>query len=183
MTQYVNKHGRRGGRGIRPLLLIPKVVGVAMFVGGLASMAAISLLSDPATDAEVHAVGRTLFAVQVYVVEAGLVLAVISGVLLLLQHVHILLRMRWLQLKLALLALSMPYLLWSMTQLTHAMRFNDSAVDSFTPAMALGLFRYFAGGAIAVGLALIVLGRHKPRLWQRPVTLTQQKAIQEADDA
>jgi hypothetical protein len=183
MAEYVNKHGRRGGRGIRPLLLIPKVVGVAMFVGGLASMAAISLLTEAATDAEVRAVGRTLFVVQVYVVEAGLVLAVIAGTLLLIQHVHILLRMRWLQAKLVLLALSMPYLLWMMTELTHAMQYNDANVDSMTPLMALRAFGYFVCGAIAVGIVLIVLGRHKPRLWQRPVTLTQRRAVREAEHA
>lgn len=183
MAEYVNQYGRRGGRGIRPLLLIPKIVGVAMFVGGLASMAAISLLTEAETDAEVHAVGRVLFLVQVYVVEAGLALAAIAGTLLLIQHVHILLRMRWLQAKLALLALSMPYMLWSMIQLTHAMRHNQAGVDSMTPQMALQAFGYFTCGAIVVSITLIVLGRHKPRLWQRPVSLAQQKAARESGDA
>ena len=31
--EYVNVHGRKGGRGVRPWLLIPKVLCLAIFVG------------------------------------------------------------------------------------------------------------------------------------------------------
>lgn len=82
---FANIHGRRQTRGLRPYLLIPKVLCVAGYFGGLLTM----LVSTDAS--RIHRL----------IVLPSLIGAGLLGALLLALHGPILLRMRWLQVKLA----------------------------------------------------------------------------------
>jgi len=86
---YTNKHGRTFTRGLRPYLLIPKVLCVAGYFGGLLAM----LLVDNAQR------------LHVWLVIPAAVGALALGVALLALQGTIMLRMRWLQVKLMLVIL------------------------------------------------------------------------------
>lgn len=43
---FVNRYGRRGGRGVRPWILLPKVLCVSVYLGTLASIIAILAATD-----------------------------------------------------------------------------------------------------------------------------------------
>jgi len=88
---FTNKHGRQFTRGVRPFLLLPKVLCVAAYFGGLIAM----LLVD-----------RPMRLHELLVLPAGGG-AVVFGALLLLAHRSVLIRMRWLQVKLLLVAVGL----------------------------------------------------------------------------
>lgn len=88
---FTNKHGRQFTRGVRPYLLLPKVLCVAAYFGGLIAM----LLVD-----------RPMRLHTILVLPAGAG-AVMFGALLLLMHRSLLIRMRWLQMKLLLVAIGL----------------------------------------------------------------------------
>ena len=165
--EYRNVHGRKWGRGLRPWVLIPKVLFVAGLIGGLLTLVAVLLLpaSSPTPEAwrvRVDLVERTF----TRVVIPCSTLAVLAGVVLLVMHGRVLLRMRWLIVKLTVTVLALPaghlFLRFTLRSLQEAI-----AVKSFEQAHRLiwQLRAAAAGVLIAVGV-IAVLGRLKPRLGQ-----------------
>ena len=165
--RYTNRFGRRGGRGIRPWLLLPKVIAVAIYIGGLAAVLGLWLssgftsldLSDPRRALILDQVGRLM----VFLVVPALLAAMVLGVALLLQHPRVFLRTRWLQVKLITLAILIPsghfYCRSRVILLRQAtdQASSDSTVRQLTLALA---------AVLAASIGVVVVGRLKPRFGQ-----------------
>lgn len=167
-TRYQqNIYGRRFGRGVRPWLLMPKVVFAAVFLGGLVSLLVLGFLRPrPATAAEWKAQAEIVRLAYMRVIVPGLVGAMATGVLLVIIHGGVLLRMRWLQVKLALIAVFVPTFHIFMAGRSLALR---EAVARGDFATALLLREQLFWGTVATlvfALTVILLGRLKPRLGQ-----------------
>ncbi|HEY7087424.1 MAG TPA: hypothetical protein VH518_04995 [Tepidisphaeraceae bacterium] len=167
--EIVNIYGRKGGRGIRPWLLLPKVIAVAIYVGGLTGVLGLWLASD-FTSLELNDPRRALVLDQVsrlmvFLVVPALLVAIIFGIALLLQHPKQLLRMRWLQVKLIGLAILIPsshfYCRARFTLLRQATDHTQS--DEWARQLTLGLLVALLGS-----ICVVILGRLKPRLGQNP---------------
>src|SRR4051812_31323906 len=145
-----NKFGRRPGRGVRPWLLLPKVVAVATFLGGYAATLFVWFTGDvtalepgdPRRLWTIDVVGRLIPCL----VFPALLVPIAFGFLLLLQPPRPLLRMRWLIVKLvALLILTPtpPFFLFSrLTILRHAEArgiSDDLAADQFSFGLTVAL--------------------------------------------
>lgn len=163
-----NRFGRRPGRGIRPLLLLPKVVAVCIYVGALAGASVLwfTFHFSSLEPADPH---RLLFLKQVsllirFVAVPALLAAVCFGVALLLQHPRQFLRMRWLRVKLISILIFIPsahlFLSSRMALLRDAFS-RGVAHDSAARQFGLGLL-----AAVTVSIWIVVLGRLKPRLGQ-----------------
>ncbi len=166
---YINRFGRKPGRGIRPWLLIPKVIAVAVYVGGLAAVLGLWIasdftsleLTDPRRALIIHQVSRLM----VFLVVPALLLAILFGVALLLQHPRPFLRMRWLQVKLISLLILIPSShFYCRTQFTALKRTTDKIVSN----EAAGKFTGGVLAALSGSLWVAVIGRLKPRLGQNP---------------
>ncbi len=171
-----NIHGRKGGRGLRPWLLIPKYLCVSVYFGSLAAIATLERICPPI-------IGDNTVAVALYLMFPAATLAGVLGIGLWLQHPKTFLRTRWFQLKMALVLIGLPafeLLAWwpVWRSWLQSPAFTDGSGDN--------TWRYFiyvqrfdapqqAGlvGALATLVAIIILGRLKPRLGQRPKTLTK----------
>jgi hypothetical protein len=167
-TSYVNRFGRRQGRGIRPWLLLPKVVAVGLYLGGLGAALVVWLTGDLASldkgDPRRVWIINEVAGLMVWLVVPSVHCAMVLGVGLLLQHARQLLRMRWLVVKLASLAVLLPAAHWfcasrlaSLRQAATAHTANDGAAAQFAWGSVL---------ALAGSLWIVVLGRLKPRLGQ-----------------
>jgi uncharacterized membrane protein len=167
---YTNVHGRKPGRGIRPWLIAAKVIAVALYVGGLASVTFIWLTSDynalPPDDPRrqwlLNLVGRMM----VYFVVPALLVAMLLGVLLLLQHPRVFLRMRWLQVKLILLLILIPAGHFWCRARVRELR-NLHAPPKVHHLAARGL-SWGLVGTLVGSVVVVVIGRTKPRLAQGP---------------
>jgi hypothetical protein len=177
---FTNIHGRKGTRGVRPFLLVPKVLAVAVYFGGLTTAALIWFVLVEGDAGTVAARARRLqcvvqigFLFRVLIVPALLV-AMAAGVMLLLQHRRQFLHMRWLQVKLAVLALGVPGAHLYLSTRLRLVRLAAEAggwdgVSAWQ--MSVGLVV-----VIVVSVAVIILGRQKPRLgqnWARAFAATQ----------
>lgn len=163
-----NVHGRRWGRGIRPYLLTAKIVGVAMFFGGLVSVLVLVLLPErPIGEAGWLQLSDQVRRAHVWVIIPGLVVAMAAGLLLLASIWRALIRMRWFQVKLALVVVCVPTLHLVMSSRSLALR---SAISEHEPACEYERLcgQLIAGtlAALVFALAVMVLGRVKPRLGQ-----------------
>lgn len=168
VAEIVNQFGRRGGRGLRPWLLLPKVLAVGVYMGVLASILVIWATSgwtslDKADPRRIWLIEQTGTLVR-WVLVPSLLAAIIPGAGLLLQHPGTFLRLRWMQVKLAGLLVLTPVAhlflssrLGMLREAFHSGIANDAAARQFTVGLAIAL----------AGFALImVLGRLKPRLGQ-----------------
>ncbi len=157
---YLNKYGRRGGRGLRPYLITLKVFSVAAVLGGLACVQA--LLAAGLADA---ATVRTLYR---GVIVPGLLGAVVLGLLLALTIGRPLTRMRWFLVKMLLLGLAAPPLH------TYAATRCEAWTAAPQQVEAEAGFRRdlqgLSGAGLLLAMALITLGRTKPRLGQNYAT-------------
>jgi hypothetical protein len=178
MNPYVNRYGRRGGRGFRPLLLMPKVLSVAAFFGGTVAAAVIAFFppsSWPQRREWVELLGLLFRGLIVPALIASLLL----GAALLWQQGRVLLRMRWLRGKLITLVVAVPTLHWFLSAQLGRLRAAAGApeVAGAGSAWAAALLLLRVGLLVAVGVVawLIVLGRHKPRLGQPVRTASQQR--------
>ncbi|HPU34462.1 MAG TPA: hypothetical protein PK184_17340 [Phycisphaerae bacterium] len=164
---YQNIHGRRFGRGARPWLLIPKVLFVAVFLGGLVSLLVLGFLQPTPTTAAEWTAQLTIIR-QAYrcVIVPALAGALLTGVALTIVHRGVLLRMRWLQVKLALIVAFVPTFHLFMAGRSLALQDAITRVD-FAAATLLRkqLFRGTVA-TLAFAVAVILLGRLKPRLGQ-----------------
>ncbi len=173
MPTYQNQHGRKPGRGWRPWILLPKVLAVAIYFGGLAAVLILWFTSDlPGLKAtNPHAVGSDLTAIinQMHLLFSRLVLPSlfvtdVLGVLLLLQHPRLLLKQRWLQVKLLLLALVLPAM-----HLFYLARFHtlvDAVQGSGEQVSAAQQLTWGLPLLLIASAGIIVLGRLKPSLGQ-----------------
>jgi uncharacterized membrane protein len=164
-STIVNRFGRKGGRGVRPWLLIPKIIAVAIYVGGLATVLGLWILSDfrslDLLDPRRRLVIDLVSRLMIFVVVPGLLLAMIFGIALLLQFPRQFLRMRWLQVKLISLAVLIPAgHLFCSSRLAMLREATDRASsDSLAREFTLGLALSLAGS-----IWVMILGRLKPRL-------------------
>lgn len=164
---YRNVHGRKWGRGARPWVLIPKVLFVAGLFGGLLTL--VGVLLRPVSPATPEAWRMRSDLVQLTftrVVIPCSTLAVLAGIVLLVMHGRVLLRMRWLIVKLAVTVLALPA---GHLFLRFAMRRLQEAIATGSVEQAQQLMWQLRAGTAGVLLAvsvIAVLGRLKPRLGQ-----------------
>jgi hypothetical protein len=169
MVTPSNQSARRGGRGLRPWLLIVKVIGLIFFIGGLASMAVLGVLGPRPETLEGW---RTLRAVVhtgvLRCVLPGALLAIACGVALFLRHPGMFLRLRWFRLKAVLLIVATPGLhFWSRGRV----RGLDEALAAGRLDEVSQRWREVATSfvvAVVIYLAIVAIGRFKPRLGERP---------------
>jgi hypothetical protein len=161
---YVNVHGRRPTRGLRPWLLIPKVLAVGAVLGMmLAMILATNAAHDFAQAGQGEGAAEYLWLVRRLFhlfIERGIGIAALLGILLFLQHRAVFLRQRWWQAKMAALACSGALSLWLAPRM-----------GELNPASTPGAWKLVAAGQwglIGLTICVIVLGRLKPRLGQRP---------------
>jgi uncharacterized membrane protein len=182
MTDYINKHGRRPGRGIRPWLLIPKILSVGALFGGFLAASALLHASAPQTHeqwAHVIATTSTLF---LRLIVPAVFCVILFGVLLFFQHPKQFMKMRWFQVKVVLLIVALPPLHLTGRWLIHHAREALEVGDLVRVAELMGRFLLTADLAVLAVIVVIVIGRHKPRFGQRPKTLAQQhQAASEKD--
>ncbi len=168
MTDYINKHGRKPGRGLRPWLLIPKLLSVAALFGGFLAASVLLHTREPATDAQWAELIETVGVLFRRLIVPAVFCVVIFGVLLLVQHWRVFLAMRWMRLKLLLLLLALPPLHLTGRWLIGEARLALAAGDLERVAELMGRFTLTADLAVAALALVMVIGRHKPRLGQTP---------------
>lgn len=163
----VNIHGRRWGRGPRPILLVCKWVFIIAMAGGLASLAVVILPTDaPATPegwSRESDVLRRMFLCLIIPGGAG---AGLCGVLLAAPIWRPLLPSRWFRLKILLLAAGMPMLHLHMRgqmRLMQAALGGEPADLAGAAAARCGMLPVAVAG-LGLLLAVLILGRVKPRL-------------------
>ena len=161
----VNIHGRSGGRGWRPWLLIPKVLAVGLYFGALVTVAVIwftgprrsAHLAQPQVQAWVDQIS-SLFRLLLL---PALLVALMLGVALFLQHARVFVRLRWWRAKVVSLAVGLP-----LGHLFMSSRFDLLRQTAGSNQSAA--FQIDCGFVVLIlwSIGLIVLGRHKPRLGQ-----------------
>jgi hypothetical protein len=166
--ERVNIHGRRPGRGLRPYLIVAKLVCVAAFLGGLMTLLATTLAEPPPQSQEAWA-HRAEYIGRIYrwVIVPGVTGAEVVGVLLFVSIWRVMLRMRWFLLKAALIIVCMPTLHVLTRHQLAGLRMAALA-DSATALPPEIQMAIWAGAAfsLVLGILLLVLGRIKPRLGQ-----------------
>lgn len=173
MTQSSpNKVVRKPGRGLRPYLLIPKVLAVAVYFGTTFSAAVLWFLQIGCRDLDKLYMNLGLVMTQVMTIRTmivfmavpALVLALVLGVLLILEHPRVMLKLRWLQVKLILLGVGIPsFHIYMASRLYHFRHILESGTLDASLRTQLNV-----GFALLLiwSVLLIWLGRHKPKLWQ-----------------
>lgn len=166
MADYANKHGRRPGRGLRPWLLIPKVLCVAALFGGFLAASVLLHTHHPTTHAQWADLIESVSTLFLRLIVPAVFCVVILGVLLLVQHWRVFLAMRWVRLKLMLLLLALPPLHLTGRWLIGEARLALAEGDLDRVAELMGRFTLTADLAIVALAVVMVIGRHKPRLGQ-----------------
>lgn len=163
-----NIYGRRPGRGLRPYLIVLKVLSVACFLGGSAAVLAVLLASPPADLEGWRHRGGSVERVYRAVIIPGLGSALVFGTVLFASIWRAMLRMRWFITKMVLIVVAVPAL---HVYASSRMLALESLLAQPSPDLqqALRLCNQMAIGtlaAIVFAVASIVLGRVKPRLGQ-----------------
>ncbi|MDH3584969.1 MAG: hypothetical protein OER86_12225, partial [Phycisphaerae bacterium] len=163
-----NIHGRKGGRSWRSILLVPKLLAVAMYVGGLAAALAVCLATDPQDQSQWEQLVDSLSAIFIWAAVPGLIAAIILGLLLLWPHRRVLWQQRWLRVKLATLVVAIPLMHWGMSSTLATLRME---VEHMEPGGPRGVLQMFEAGlilALVVAAWIIFLARYKPRFGRPP---------------
>ena len=174
--EYVNIHGRKGGRGVRPWLLIPKVLCVAIFVGAYVAATVLWFYYRMGySDGAVWPV-RAVSVVFRGVIIPSLIATLLFGLLLFAQHPKVFITRRWLQAKLAIaVALIGTHTIARGTFMDIKAVVLDSSRQDETADVETECVRFSV--CLIVGLSsavlLVLLGRLKPRLGQQPKPLPQ----------
>jgi len=161
-------HGRHPGRGIRPWLLIPKVLAVAALFGGFLSASVILHTSNPKTPEQWTQLIETVSHLFIRLIVPAVLSVIVLGLALLLQHPRVFLMRRWVQVKLLLLLVALPPLHLTARGLLHQARLalEDGQLDR--TAQLLGRFTLAVDIAVVAVAVVVFIGRHKPRLGQHP---------------
>jgi uncharacterized membrane protein len=168
--RWINRFGRRGGRGFRPWILLPKVLALGLYTGSVAAALLLWLTSghdalpvgDPRRLLAINTVSRLVFALAI----PALLMTLLLGVGLLLQHWRAFLRMRWMRIKLLSIMVLVP--------LSHALassrlsRLREAFAQRADDDAASRQFALALAVALLAAAWVIVLGRLKPRLGQNP---------------
>ena len=179
-VQHENIYGRRGGRGIRPYLLVAKTVFVAAFIGGLVSVLVLVLLPPlPATDEARRLYADALHRAYAWVVIPSLVGAMMCGLALLASFWRVAIRLRWLQVKGLLLVVCVPLLHSFMRHRSQTLQEMLAADQPDGQVLATYRDQILAGTIVvlAFGILTAVLGRVKPRLGQRYAVTAKEPLI------
>ncbi|WP_432800173.1 hypothetical protein [Poriferisphaera sp. WC338] len=118
-----NKHGRKPGRGLRPWLLIPKILCFCLLVGSLAALGLLCLRQvlmpesiniDPYPEivpaqTYLDLTGQIEQLVK-YLIIPSATLTIFFGILLLIDAPRIFIKLRWLQIKTLLVIITLPLL-------------------------------------------------------------------------
>lgn len=168
--EYINIHGRRGGRGLRPWILLPKLVSVAVFVGAYVSATALWYYF------RFGGAGDAVWPVQAVsflfrrVIVPSLFSTLFFGIVLLLQHPKVFIRRRWLQVKLV-IAMVLPAIHFAARRnfatVKAALLDPQSDVSPADLEAASVTFSICLAVGLSGALMLVVLGRLKPRLGQQ----------------
>jgi len=161
--------GRSFRRGTRSYFLVSKIIGITMFLGGSITMFVQIRLHPDLTNLE-NSMNQAELLKQTfdYVIIPGVIIAVISGILLIVPIFKPITRMRWFQLKAILLILEIPTLHIYMRSQLQALHHKIYKEYDLLEAQLI-LSQLFIGLAVAVifAVVLICLGRIKPRLGQQ----------------
>ena len=168
MMEYVNEHGRRRGRGIRPWLILAKLIGLFCFIGGLFAAAGLMFGGPlPADRAEWKLAAEYLHWIIVPGMVGGGILALAAGVCLWLQMPRVFLRMRWFKVKVVLVVVLVGgFHLWGRftALMLHEALDKPARIAEVPPLWdRLSLILLLAFFAM---LPIVYLGRVKPRLGQ-----------------
>jgi hypothetical protein len=163
-----NRYGRRPGRGWRPWLLLPKVMAVGLYTGGLAAAIVVWFGSgfsgldkaDPQRLWIINLIGRLM----IWLVVPSLLLAILLGVGLFAQFPSQFIRMRWMLVKLASLAVLIPAAHLFLSSRLGLIR--DAFMRQTTQEGAECQFGWGLVVTLMGSLWIVVLGRLKPRLGQ-----------------
>lgn len=170
MATRVNKHGRRATRGIRPWLLIPKIIAIGGAVGGLFATIALLASASPSDIAQLRQLVEDVSRLFRWVIVPSLIGCVAFGVMLFLQMPRIFLKLRWFQVKLATIVLTVPVLhvlgRTEMDRLKSAVSLPGAMSDDPLVVHHLQNMLTLTCVALAVVVLLLVLGRVKPTLRQ-----------------
>jgi len=168
VTAYQNKHGRKGGRGIRHWLLIPKLVCISVTLGGFTAVEALIRSASLETPADWRTLVDTVGRIFRFAIVPGVLGVLLFGALLWWQHPKVFWQQRWFKVKLAALVVALPALHLSARSTLEKVRHE---IDGGSPEGPTGLLDFFAlhvEVAIVALVAVIVLGRVKPRLGRKP---------------
>jgi len=180
MSGYKNIHGRCPGRGIRPWLLIPKVLAVAALFGGFLSASVTLHTADPGTPEQWTQLIQTVSHLFLRLIVPAVLSVIVLGLALLLQHPRVFLTRRWVQVKLLMLIVSLPTLhLTARGLLEQARRALENGQLDHT-AQFMGRFTLVVDLAVVALACVIFLGRYKPRLGQKPIQRHQQQESEPA---
>lgn len=166
MTFHPNRQGRQPGRGLRPWLLIPKVLSLGLLFGGMTSAAVLVHTAQPTTPGDWQSLVDNVGTIFIWLIVPAVLATLFFGLLLLLMHPRVFLGRRWLQVKLVVLAISLPVLHLSGRHTLHDMRrhLSEGSIEELGPL--LWNLTCIMDAAVIFVAAAIVIGRHKPRLGQ-----------------
>jgi hypothetical protein len=180
MRDAAQRGQRTRGRGLRPLLLQVKFVGLFGFFGGLAALSALGLFGPRPADASGWVLLKdSMRAIFWPCLFGGLVVTILAGLALWLRHPVVFARLRWFRLKVLLLVVCVPllhlYARGAVTAMYEAIdeeRLADAALhwDAVTRAYLITLVVMFA---------IACVGRVKPRLGEPLGTRRPARSSQE----
>lgn len=184
---YVNRFGRRPGRGWRPWLLLPKVIAVAMWTGGLAVAVFIAWhvpASPPAPTGAVdaaHAELNLLSHLFAEVLGPAFVAALVLGIGLLFQHPRIFLKARWCQIKILLIVSTLPACgVLGHRSLAHLQTIQLPG-DQWL--FDVDMLRWTLTISLIASILILIIGRLKPRFGQRYGEPNQKRSSPDAGRA
>ena len=165
---FQNRYGRQWGRGLRPYLLVPKLIFVGTTLGGVVSLLILVFARSAPTSPEAwRAEAEAISNAYRHVIVPGLLGAMFMGSLLAASHFRAFIRMRWFQAKLTWLVVCVPSLHFYMFYRSKALM--ATLGGSADPGRCEALRSQLLVGtlaALAFVLVAMWLGRIKPRLWQ-----------------
>jgi len=176
MPTYTNKHGRKPGRGMRPWVLIPKILSVGALFGGFLAASVLLHASDPQTHEQWRSLIGTVSTLFLRLIVPAVFCVITFGLLLLYLHWQAFLKQRWVQVKFILLLVALPPLHLTGRYLIGQARIALEQGDLERVAETMGRFTLTADLAVLAVALVAGFSRHKPRLGKKPRTLTHQKA-------
>ena len=173
---YTNKHGRKPGRGLRPFILIPKILSVAALLGGFLAVSILLHAKDPQNLDQWRSLIGTVNILFLRLIVPAVFSVVFFGLLLLLSHWRVFLAQRWFRLKLLLLVIALPPLHLTGRYLVHRSQHALAEGDLEQVEHLMGRFSLTVDIAVLAVALVMGLSRHKPRLGKSPKTVAEQRA-------